>query len=276
MFKIVTLILLFLTIFNLSNARSTEIQKFTFGVVPQFPPDFIEQAWGPVLREISLRSGYLFELKIKKTIPEFEKGFLSGEFDFAFMNPYHMVVARRTQKYEPIIRDATPLTGILVVKKESSVSKVEDLNGTTIAFPAPNAFGASLYMRALLTEKFKIKFTPKYVKTHDNVYRHVVLGMAEAGGGGNQTFQRQPDEIRNQLRILYETPPSAPHPIAVHPRVPHKVREIFVKLFFEISREKQFEENFKNMQLPQPLLADYKRDYKPLEKLKLERYWVEE
>lgn len=250
--------------------------KFIFGVVPQFTPQFIYQAWGPVLREISSRSGYTFELKIKESIPEFERSLLRGEFDFAFMNPYHMVMAKRAKKYEPIIRDRSPLKGIIVVKKDSSIQRLEDLNGSTIVFPAPNAFGASLYMRALLTDEHKIKFSPKYVQTHDNVYRHVIIGLAQAGGGVNQTLIRQPEDIRNGLRILYETPGTAPHPIAVHSRVPKNVRELFLKLFSELSKEQSFRQNFKDMQIPDPVTAYYGRDYAPLEKLNLEKYLVRE
>lgn len=260
----------------ISNLYAAQQTKFTFGVVPQFTPDFVYKAWGPILKEISSRSGYTFELKVKQTIPEFEKAFLRGEFDFAFMNPYHMVMAKRARNYEPILRDSTPLKGILVVRSDSPVTKIEELNGSTIAFPAPNAFAASLLMRALLTEQFRINFTAKYVQTHDNVYRHVLMGLAQAGGGVNQTFLRQPDEIRNSLRILYETPGSAPHPIAVNPRVPKQVRDKFVKIFIELSKEQSFKQNFKDMQLPEPILADYKRDYAPLERLKLEKYVVSE
>ena len=60
---------------------------------------------------------------------------------------------------------------------------MQDLDGADIAFPAPNAFGASLYMRALLAEQEKININPIYVETHANVYRNVIFGRASAGGG---------------------------------------------------------------------------------------------
>lgn len=39
---------------------------------------------------------------------------------------------------------------VLVVRKDSAVRRLADLNGATGAFPAPNAFAASLLPRALL------------------------------------------------------------------------------------------------------------------------------
>lgn len=257
-----------------TSLSSTTSQRFIFGVVPQFEPEYIYSAWNPVLKEISKILNIQLELKIYKTIPEFEKAFLAGEFDFAFMNPYHAVMAKKAQGYIPLIRDRTPLKGIIVIKKDAPFSSITDLDGAVIAFPAPNAFAASLYMRALLTEKFKIRFTPKYVKTHDNVYRHVLLGLAQAGGGVNNTFLRQPPEVRENLRILFETPPSAPHPIVAHPRVPSSLQKNFVKVFLELSKEKRWTDNFHKIQIPDPLPADYERDYLPLEKLNIEKYLV--
>uniref|UniRef100_A0A832GNQ9 Phosphate/phosphite/phosphonate ABC transporter substrate-binding protein n=1 Tax=Caldimicrobium thiodismutans TaxID=1653476 RepID=A0A832GNQ9_9BACT len=257
-----------------TSLSSTTSQRFIFGVVPQFEPEYIYSAWNPVLKEISKILNIQLELKIYKTIPEFEKAFLAGEFDFAFMNPYHAVMAKKAQGYIPLIRDRTPLKGIIVIKKDAPFSSITDLDGAVIAFPAPNAFAASLYMRALLTEKFKIRFTPKYVKTHDNVYRHVLLGLAQAGGGVNNTFLRQPPEVRENLRILFETPPFAPHPIVAHPRVPSSLQKNFVKVFLELSKEKRWTDNFHKIQIPDPLPADYERDYLPLEKLNIEKYLV--
>lgn len=257
-----------------TSLSSTTSQRFIFGVVPQFEPEYIYSAWNPVLKEISKILNIQLELKIYKTIPEFEKAFLAGEFDFAYMNPYHAVMAKKAQGYIPLIRDRTPLKGIIVIKKDAPFSSITDLDGAVIAFPAPNAFAASLYMRALLTEKYKIRFTPKYVKTHDNVYRHVLLGLAPAGGGVNHTFLRQPPEVRENLLILFETPPSAPHPIVAHPRVPSSLQQNFVRVFLDLSKEKRWADNFHRMQIPDPLPADYGRDYLPLEKLNIEKYLV--
>ena len=165
------LALILLTCFITASFKKSLAQErvFTIGVVPQFTPVEIYERWGPLVKELENRTGLKFELKTYKSIPEFEKAFLKGELDFVFMNPYHQVMAYKAQKYIPLVRDKTPLTGILVVRRDSPVKEVKDLDGKVIAFPAPNAFAASLYMRAILTEKFKIKFTQEYVKTHDNV-----------------------------------------------------------------------------------------------------------
>ncbi len=265
---------LFLILFWGPGVLKAEERVYTLGVVPQFTPIEIHERWGPLVKELEKRTNLNFELRTFRSIPEFEQAFLKGKLDFAFMNPYHEVMAYKAQRYRPLVRDTKPLVGILVVRKDSPIQSVKELEGKVLAFPAPNAYAASLYMRALLMEKFKIKFTPIYVFTHDNVYLYVVLKQAEAGGGVNNTFIRQPEEIKRELRILYQTPPSAPHPLSAHPRVPKDVQEKVKNAILELAKNPSFSNLLNAIQMPNPIPADYERDYKPLEKLKLEKYLV--
>lgn len=268
-FFIITIFILLLPL-----SAGTENENYTLAVVPQMPLLQIHKNWTPFLERLSREAGINIVLKIYKTIPEFEEGFIRGEPDFAFMNPYHEVIAKRAQGYIPLVRDTKPLTGILVVRRDSPFQSVKDLDGKEIAFPAPNAYAAALYMRALLIEKEKISFTPVYVKTHNNVYRHVILGKASAGGGVNNTLQRESEEVRANLRVIYETPGSAPHPLSAHPRVPKKVRDAVMDAVFKIAEDKSFNSIMYAIQLPKPVKAYYEKDYMPLERLGLEKYVV--
>jgi phosphonate transport system substrate-binding protein len=47
--------------------------------------------------------------------------------------------------------------------------------------------------------------------------------LQEAGGGIQRTLEACPPEIRNELRVLSETPAYTPHALASHPRVPQEV-----------------------------------------------------
>ena len=169
---------------------------------------------------------------------------------------------------------ANPLSGILVVQRDSPIKSIKELNGKEIVFPAPNAFGASLYLRALLAEQEKISITPRYVKTHSNVYRHVILGEAIAGGGVNNTLKHEPPEVQAQLRVLFETPAVAAHPLVAHPRMPVEVRQAVTTTLLEMGNDAAWKTLLVEIQMPKPVKADYVRDYQLLEKLKLEKYVV--
>ena len=248
--------------------------KYSIAVVPQYPAVAIHRDWTPVLERLKKETGYSFSLSIAPSIPAFEESVLAGEPDFAYMNPYHEVMAMRAQGYIPLLRGSQPLTGILVVRRDDPIKSPRELDGKEVAFPAPNAFGASLWMRALLAEHEKIHITPVYLKTHSNTYRHVVLGLVVAGGGVNHTLKDEPEEIRQSLRVLYETPGVPPHPLSAHPRVPGKVRRAVAGAMLEMANDTAGAALLKDIQLETPVRADYARDYRPLEKYGLDKYVV--
>lgn len=265
--------LLLVLVLGLSQPARAE-PLLSVGVVPQFPLEQIASTWTPVLNQVAKSAGVRLELKRYASIPDFEAAFLRGEPDVVFLNPYHAVMARKAAGYLPIIRDDRQrLAGLLVVRRDAKTRSLAELDGTTIAFPAPNAFGASLYMRALLTEEARIRFTPVYRSTHSNVFRHVINGQAQAGGVIRQTFEREPPEVREQLRILYETPPAFPHPVAVHPRLAASVRDALQQAFIALGSRADTAPLLDAIQIPVPVKASY-ADYAPLEKLGLERYVV--
>lgn len=243
-------------------------------VVPQFPAESIFRTWTPLLQKLGERTGLKFTLRIMKSIPEFEQSFVKGIPDIAYMNPYHAVMARRAQGYEPIVCDAnTQLTGILLVRKDGPVRTLADLQGKQIAFPAPNAFGASLYLRALLSQEAKLDFSPHYVLTHTNVYRLVARGKYAAGGGVLATFEREPPALRGQLRVLYETTGVSPHPLVVHPRLDAALREKLQSAFLALGQDSANAKLLQGIPMPQPRAVTY-ADYRPLEHLGLEKYAV--
>jgi phosphonate transport system substrate-binding protein len=195
---------------------------YTIGVVPQFEQRKLYAVWSPVVAELSRRTGLRFKLITTLTIENFEKEFALGSFDFVYMNPYHVLKAKN---YLPLVADTAPLRGILVVRRDSPIKLLKELEGKEVAFPSPNALGASLLMRADLERLHHVKVKPFYVKTHSSVYLHVVKGLAAAGGGVEKSLSEQPPAIRNALRVIYTTRGLTSHPIAAHMRVMAADRE---------------------------------------------------
>ncbi|WP_373087567.1 phosphate/phosphite/phosphonate ABC transporter substrate-binding protein [Zhongshania sp.] len=212
--------------FVLLQSLCVSAAEYRVGVVPQFEARRLNEVWLPILDELAKRTGDSFVLLTSKSIPEFEASFQRGDFDIAYMNPWHVIVAYETQQYLPIVRDGDrKLKGILVVRKDSGIATVKQLDGAEIAFPAPNALGASLLMRADLKMIHGIDIVPKYVDTHSSVYLNVALQSTMAGGGVKRTLKEQAPALQDMLMVLYETRAVNPHPIVVHPRVPREAAQ---------------------------------------------------
>ena len=105
-----------------------------------------------------------------------------------------------------------------MVQKDYPIKDIEDLKQQQLAFLSPAAFAASVRPRVSLTKQ-SIPFTPKYVKSHDSVYRSVAEEIFSAGGGIKRTFKSIPEEICSELKVFWTTDGFTHHAFAVHTRV---------------------------------------------------------
>lgn len=217
------LLVVFGTLLSVLSAEATD--TYSFAVVPQFDQRKLFTIWKPIIENVSKRTGIQLNLVATLTVPEFERELSKGSFDFVYANPYHVLREESRQGYIPLVRDKTPLRGILVVARDSSFKTPADLDGQQMAIPSFNALGASLLLRADLAQLFKVRVNPVNVKTHSSVYLYVANGLIPAGGGVEKTLQEQEPAVRDLLRVLYTTREMPSHPIAAHPRVPLKVQQ---------------------------------------------------
>ena len=246
---------------------------YKVGVVPQWGSERLFEIWQPLVTYLSDQTGLNLKLEPTFSIPNFEKGFSDGEYDFAYMNPYHFVCAQRDEGYMPLVRDyKRQLTGILVAANDSDIKSIEQLEGQRVDFPSPNALGASLYMRTLLARNFNVECVPKFVQTHESVYLNVISGKAAAGGGVRRTLEAQIPELQERLRVIYETPGVAPHPLAYHPRVPEEVAAKVKAAIIEMANTEEGRTLLAGIPMTKPGTAT-DEDYQPLVDLKLEEFY---
>jgi phosphonate transport system substrate-binding protein len=180
-------------------------ESLSFGVVPQQSASKLAKNWAPVFEYLGRQTGTKIRFRTARDIPEFERRLAAGDYDLAYMNPYHYTVFSRSPGYRAFAKaEGKRIEGILVVRKDSPVADPHGLANETIAFPAPAAFAASVLTRAHLVRE-GIPFVPKYVASHDSVYRTVAKGLYAAGGGVVRTFNSVEPEIR--ISCAFSGPP---------------------------------------------------------------------
>jgi len=176
---------------------------YTFGLVPQQSATKMAQNWIPVLNYLSEQTGDTYVFKTAKDIPTFEQRLINGEYDFAYMNPYHFTIFNQKPGYQAFAKQKNKgIQGIFVVNKNSEIKTLADLEGKKIAFPSPAAFAASIILQAQL-HKQGISFTPQYVSSHDSVYLNVAQDNYASGGGIQRTFNNTSESTKNDLTIFY-------------------------------------------------------------------------
>ncbi|AQM70087.1 ABC transporter, phosphonate, periplasmic substrate-binding protein [Vibrio campbellii] len=217
--------------------------QIIFGVVPQQSAAKLAEQWQPLLDRWGELAGVELKFATARDIPTFEKRLAAGEYDVAYMNPYHFTLVNQTPGYSAIAHAKDKkITGILVTKADWK-GDLQDLQQQTIAFPAPRAFAASIINQSELTQK-GIVFDTKYVGSHDSVYLGVAKGLYQAGGGVSRTFHSLDESVRNQLKILYKTAPYTPHAIAVSHSVETETREALQNSIETLNRDAKAQGSF--------------------------------
>lgn len=207
----------------------------TFGIVPQQAATKLARLWSPLLAAVGECSDLQLQFRTAPNIPTFEKRLDQGGYDIAYMNPYHYVVFSQRVGYSALAKQANKqIRGVIVVNADSPITRLEELNGAELSFPAPAAFAASVLPRAALRAR-KLTFSPRYVSSHDSVYKSVAKRLFVAGGGIERTLTNIDSKTRGQLRILWRTRGYTPHAIATSPRMSETVRATLLACMTQLS-----------------------------------------
>lgn len=196
-----------------------EAKDIVFGVVPQQSPLLMMKRWIPITKYLSKETGLNILFKPVSSIPKFEEALYSGNYDIAYMNPYHYVIAHKKVDYEAVVRAEKSIQGILVGKDKLNALTGDTFRGKTFLFPAPKAFAATLLVKYEFKKKFGINIEDhayKYVNSHDSVYKGIQRDIGDFGGGIVRTFNAIKESTSDDsLKILYKTQVYPSHPIAL-------------------------------------------------------------
>lgn len=251
--------------------QATAQDSYTFSVVPQFERRTLFSIWQPIVDRLEKRTGLHLRLVTSLSVSDYESDVLNGHYDFIYLNPYMMPVVAESPGYVPLVRDARPIHGILVVRKDSPLQSVADLQGKSLAVPSMTALGASLLLRAELDRQYGVKTRAVIAKTHSSVFLHVINGFADAGGSVQKALGEQDPRIQGALRVLHRTVAAPSHPLAAHRRIPVEVREKLRQAFIELGSTPEGRALLEKIPMQTPVAAELE-DYDVLKSLHLENY----
>ncbi len=216
-------------------------KQYIFGIVPQQSHDVLIKKWQPIADYLSKQTGSEILFKTEASIDEFEKVLYKGGYDFAYMNPYHYILANRKQSYYAELRADKRIKGILV----SSGGNLEYfLNNekTQFLFPSPNAFAATLLVKYELLMVFDVDLNKlknyQYVGSHDTVYKGIADNQAQLGGGVQRTFTNfEKSAVKDRLEIVYETKLYPSHPLAFKPDMDRQLKDKIIDALLNLPEE---------------------------------------
>lgn len=243
-----------------AGAQEAE-REYVFAVVPQAPPVVVSERWTPIVERVAALAGVPIRLKLYERIEALQADLAAGALDLAYVNPIQTVQAHRAAGYRPLLRNATPVHGVMIVPRDSPITSVATLAGREVAFVGPWTVCGII----LRHELAGVGTVPRYVGTSANVTKHVALGLTASGGMLDVALEDAPPELREKVRVIYRTPPMAPHAIVAHPRVPRAVADRVARALADLAKTAEGAGALRRVKLGSPIVANYARDYAPIE-----------
>jgi len=224
-----------------SGPAAAEIR---LGTVPRLSPAELQAMYSPLAEYLAKETGEKVTIVVPKDFEAFKDAVKTGKMDIAFSNPLLYVQLKNKVNIEPLalsseVKSGTRLRGIIIVRKDSGFSKVQDLKGRKFVFVDKDSAAGYVFQMLLLSKAGldvdrDISLLP-FAKKHDNVTSAVFNKTADAGGIREDELDKAKDKLDiSQLRILAYTDYFPNWPLfataKLHPGLTAKIKAALLKL----------------------------------------------
>lgn len=167
-------------------------------------------------------------LYTSRDFPSYESAIKEGKLEFLLPNPYQALEAMKSgYRVLAMAGDTKDFRGIIVVRKNSRLRSVKDLQGKIISYPAPTALAACMMIQEYLHRQ-KVETTSHYAVSHESSLMNVYLRQAIAAGTSPRswrTFVNDHPAESQELTILGETEHLVNNAVMARKDVPSDIQE---------------------------------------------------
>jgi len=151
----------------------------TFGFLPMESPVALFKRFAPLRDYLSAQIQQEIRMETAKNFSEFSRRTSQRQYDIVFTAPHMALQALDGNDYELAATFTKPLKSAFVAQEKSSIQKLEDLQGKTIATPADQAI-VTMVAKQYLKSKGMDKVSYITYQTHNAAYSAVLGGEVDA------------------------------------------------------------------------------------------------
>ncbi|MDD4880325.1 MAG: PhnD/SsuA/transferrin family substrate-binding protein [Gallionellaceae bacterium] len=189
-------------------------KEYRFGVHPLHNPERLFADYGPIVDRLNAALPEArFTLEASRNYEEFDKKLYGRRFDLALPNPYQTINSlHHGYRVFGKMADDDHFRGIILVRRDSPVRTVADLNGKVVSFPALTALAATMLPQHYLLEHGLPfgAYQARYVGSQESSIMNVYLGDSAAGATWPPpwiAFQKDHPAEASQLKVQWQTDP---------------------------------------------------------------------
>ncbi len=196
-----------------------------------------------------------FEVRVPTSYIAIVEAFGSKRVDIALMNPFGYILAHdkygAIAKLRGVYKGRSEYRSQILVKKDSPIQKVEDLQGKTFAFVDPTSTSGYLLPAKIFKEK-KITFKETvFAGKHDTSVTMLYQGKVDAAAtyyapdddgvpqDARKLVKKQFPDVFEKTRILLITDPIPSEPVVFRKDLPVELSEKLLKTMLDFSQTKE-------------------------------------
>ena len=230
-----------------SNDAPNSKKVYIFGVHPLHNPKRLFEVYQPLVDYINSNlSNAVLKLEASRNYAAYDEKLFSGYFDFSLPNPYQTVKSlEHGYKVFGKMGDDKNFRGIILVRKDSNINKVEDLKGKVVSYPAPTALAATMMPQWFLYKNgidINKDIKNNYVGSQESSIMNVYLKKSIAAATWPppwKAFIKERPEVAKEVEIKWETTSLPNNGLVVKDGTPKVLIEKVSKLLFELHLTKE-------------------------------------
>jgi phosphonate transport system substrate-binding protein len=201
-------------------AESGRTRPLLFGVLNQQSAIQTAEKWNPILRYLSHKTGIPLQLKMGATVTLTDAMMGREEFDLVFTN--HNFQTEFDGKYKVLVRWAgKPIHSELVVRDDSAIRQIGDLQGLAVAMPSKEAFvGYAVPMVAL--KEAGMTVTTRFAGNQDGALAQLKARQVDAAAVNSRFLEAYAQREHLAYRTVFKSEPFFELPVLIHPRLPSR------------------------------------------------------
>jgi phosphonate transport system substrate-binding protein len=218
--------------------------EIKFAILPRLSVVEMKSMFKPLEEYLTKEVGEKVTLVFTKDFAAFKETVKAGQVDMGFANPLIYIQIKKEVEIEPLalsaeLKAGTKFRGIIIAKKGSGISKLQDLKGKKLIFVDKDSAAGYIFQMRLLSKSgldiHKDFTTLPFAKKHENVIYAVSIGTADAGGVREDDLDKMKDKVDlTQLEIVGYTDYFPNWPVFATPKlnkdVAKKIKAALLKL----------------------------------------------
>jgi len=212
----------------LSHFTGTDYRNpYVYGTPPMLPPWQLEQAYGPSVQSLRDTLNYPVVFRTKSSLEEFGDAIAAAEYDILVVHPIIFLELARSANYLPIARRTDELRALIVVNKESSLNRIEDLRKVTIGWLPEFSITTRLTLQHLQNSGLsRNELQSQIFNNYQDCLLALIQGKTDACVTVPLSLKYFSERLNVEFKVISRSPP-IPHKLyAVHQSVSASQRQL--------------------------------------------------